>query len=619
VKLGCKRELVAQRPDQTLFYMEITITESHYSGATQYTGLIRDISERKKIEEQLFQEKELALVTLESIAEGVITTNELGQIKYLNNTAEKLTGWSSRLALGRPLGEVYRLIDEMTGIERPDTAALILRQGEAVVESVPHILVCNDGREYSVEHTAAPIANRLGQVVGVVLVFHDVSHAREMQKQLSHQATHDSLTGLMNRSAFESRVVDVINKAQLEDTHHVLCYLDLDQFKLVNDTCGHVAGDELLRQLAMMLQSLMRRGDVLARLGGDEFGLLLYDCPVEKGRELAENLRQVIRDFRFPWNDQQFAVGVSIGLVNISRDTEDLTQLLSLADAACYAAKDSGRNRVHVYQQDDMALARQRGQMQWVSRIREALDRDRFRLYFQSIAPVNNVASPSGHYEIFVRMLDDDNNVIPPGAFIPAAERFDLMPEIDQWVIKNALAWLGDHCRRYPGRIETCALNLSGSSLSDERCLDAIKQYLIDYQVPAERVCFEITETAAVANLNIATKFINELKNLGCAFALDDFGSGLSSFGYLKNLPVDYLKIDGAFIRELDKNSVDCAMVESINSIGHVMGLKTIAEFVENASILDILQQLGVDYAQGYYIGHPRPLEQMEGVVFMPR
>lgn len=619
LKLGSKREILAKRKDQSEFHMEITVTESQYSGATQYTGLIRDVSERKKIEEQLFQEKELAQVTLESIAEGVITTDEQGKIKYLNHTAEKLTGWTSREAFGRSLNEVYCLVDEVTGDSIPDITSHILTQGGVIAESVSHILVSNTGGKCYVEHTAAPIRNRNYKVVGIVLVFHDVTHSREMQKQLSHQATHDSLTGLMNRSAFESRIVEVINSAKLENTQHVLCYLDLDQFKMVNDTCGHVAGDELLRQLSVILNTDMRRGDVLSRLGGDEFGLLLYGCPIEKGEEIAENIRQVIHDFRFPWEERQFAVGVSIGLVSITSETENLTQLLSLADAACYAAKDKGRNRVHVYEQNDIEVANQRGQMQWVARIREALDTDRFRLYYQTISSAQNVNSQSGHYEIFVRMLDDDNNIIPPGAFIPAAERFDLMSEIDKWVIKNALAWFGDHCIKYPGQIDICALNLSGPSLSNERHLAEIKQYIIDYRVPPELICFEITETAAIANLNIATKFINELKSLGCVFALDDFGSGLSSFGYLKNLPVDYLKIDGVFIKDLDKSTVDYAMVESINSIGHVMGLKTIAEFVENEAILEILKEIGVDYVQGYHIARPRPLEQMEGVVFMPR
>ncbi len=619
IKLGSKREILAKRQDQSVFNMEITVTESKYSGTTQYTGLIRDITERKKIEEQLFQEKELAQVTLESIAEGVITTNEHGEIKYLNHTAEKLTGWTNKEAYGRLLNEVYCLVDEVTGNVIPDITADILTQGGVISESVIHILVSNAGDKCSVEHTAAPIRNRNYKVVGIVLVFHDVTHAREMQKQLSHQATHDSLTGLMNRSAFESRVVEVINNAKLENTQHVLCYLDLDQFKLVNDTCGHVAGDELLRQLSVVLNADMRRGDVLSRLGGDEFGLLLYGCPIDKGEEIAENIRQVIHEFRFPWKERQFAVGVSIGLVSISSETESLTQLLSLADAACYAAKEKGRNRVHVYEQDDIEVAQQRGQMQWIARIREALDADRFRLYYQTISPVHDVAPESGHYEIFVRMLDDDDNIIPPGAFIPAAERFNLMAEIDKWVIKNTLAWFGDHCIKYPVQIKTCALNLSGQSLSDERHLSEIKKYIIQYRVPPELICFEITETAAIANLNIATKFINELKSLGCEFALDDFGSGLSSFGYLKNLPVDYLKIDGAFIKDLDKSTVDYAMVESINSIGHVMGLKTIAEFVENESILEILKEIGVDYVQGYHIARPRPLEQMAGVIFMPR
>jgi len=619
IELNCKRELIAKRPDDSMFDMEITITESNYNGEIQYTGLIRDVSERKKIEDQLYQEKELALVTLESIAEGVITTNEYGLIKYLNHTAEKLTGWNNEDAFNQPLSKVFHLQDEITGLDMPDITQRILQNSDVIVESVPHLLVCNDSTEYSVEHTAAPILNRQGNIVGVVVVFHDVSHAREMQKQLSYQATHDSLTGLMNRSAFESRVVEVINIARHEDSNHVLCYMDLDQFKLVNDTCGHVAGDELLRQLSLILISQMRRGDIIARLGGDEFGVLLYGCPIEKGIEIAEGIREVIHNFRFPWDDRQFAVGVSIGIVNISKNSDDLTQLLSIADAACFAAKDKGRNRVHVYEQDDMEVAEQRGQMQWVSRIREALDKDRFRLYFQTITPVNKSSSPKRHYEIFVRMLDDENNIIPPGAFIPSAERFGLMQEIDQWVVKNTLAWLGDHCRKNPDQVETCAVNLSGQSLGDERCLSAIKQYLKDYGVPPEQVCFEITETAAVTNLNTATKFIKDLKSLGCEFALDDFGSGLSSFGYLKNLPVDYLKIDGAFIKDLDTNSVDYAMVESINSIGHVMGLKTIAEFVENEAILEKLEQMGVDYAQGYHISHPRPLEQMDGVIFMPR
>ena len=619
IAIGEKSEVMARRHDQSLFHAEVSITESELRGTAHYTGLIRDISLRKKIEDQLYQEKELAQVTLESIAESVITTNAKGHITYLNKTAQKLTGWTLNEAFGRRLSDIFHLLDESTGKEKADIAQQILCSGEVIVESVPHLLICNDGTEYSIEHTAAPIRNRQSDLVGIVLVFHDVTHAREMQKQLSHQATHDSLTGLMNRTAFESRAVEMIANAKLEDNNHVLCYLDLDQFKLVNDTCGHVAGDELLRQLSVILNNLMRRGDVLARLGGDEFGILLYGCPLEKGDQIANNIRDIIHDFRFPWNDRQFAVGVSIGIVNISKESEDLSQLLSLADAACYAAKDNGRNRVHVYEPDDIEVAENRGQMQWVTRIREALDKDRFRLYFQTIAPVDNIDAMSGHYEIFVRMLDEDNNIIPPGAFIPAAERFNLMSEVDQWIIKNSLAWLGDHCRKYPGRIETCALNLSGPSLSDEHCMTVIKKYFSDYDVPPELVCFEITETAAVANLTIATNFMKELKTLGCKFALDDFGSGLSSFGYLKSLPVDYLKIDGAFIKDLDTNTVDRAMVESINTIGHVMGLKTIAEFVENESILEILKEIDLDYVQGYYIARPRPLEQMEGVVFMPR
>jgi Amt family ammonium transporter len=424
----------------------------------------------------------------------------------------------------------------------------------------------------------------------------------------------------MNRSAFENQIAELISHASLSEEGHVLCYLDLDQFKLVNDTCGHIAGDELLRQVAQLIKAELRSGDSIARLGGDEFGILLHSCPISQGIMICENIREAIKDFRFPWEDKQFSIGVSIGVVNIDSGAHNLSQLLSWADTACYAAKDLGRNRVHLYEPEDEELAMRQGQMQWVSRIRQALDRDQFRLYFQTIAPAASAqGNAGGHYEIFIRMLDENEGVIPPGAFIPAAERYNLMQEIDLWVIKNAMAWLGDQARHNNKPIGLCALNLSGASIGDPSCLSVIKGFFKRYDVRPELVCFEITETAAIANLRAATRFIKELKSIGCKFALDDFGSGLSSFGYLKNLRVDYLKIDGSFIKDIDKDTTDLAMVQSINSIGHVMGLKTIAEFVESETILEKLREVGIDYVQGYYIDRPRPLEQLEGVIFMPR
>ena len=617
--LGEPSELLGRRHDDSPFFMEVSVTENSDHGQPQYTAVVRDINDKRRIEEQLFNEKERALVTLESIADGVITTDGQGRIGYINNAAEKLTGWPRQDAAGQFFDSVYQISESSAAQNSRSLIQQVLQGRVLIAEGTAFTLTARDGSEYAVMHTAAPIRNRQGEVIGAVIVFHDVTSARELQQQLSHQATHDTLTGMLNRSAFEAHAAELLSHTRREESEHVLGYLDLDQFKLVNDTCGHIAGDELLRQVSELIKAQIRGGDTVARLGGDEFGILLRQCSVDNGVRIAEQIREAIHDFRFPWGDKQFAIGVSIGLVHIGTETESLSKLLSIADAACYAAKDLGRNRVHVYQPDDIELAHRQSQMQWVSRIREALDRDRFRLYFQTIAPTHKAHSQSGHYEIFVRMLDSAGNVVPPGAFIPAAERYNLMQEIDLWVIRNALAWLGDQQRRNPDTIGLCALNLSGASVGDDTCLQEIRACFTRYQVDARRVCFEITETAAIANLGSATRFIKDLKAFGCRFALDDFGSGLSSFGYLKNLPVDYLKIDGAFIKDIDSNSMDAVMVQSINTIGHEMGLKTIAEFVESDSILQTLRDIGVDYVQGYHIDRPRPLEQLEGVIFMPR
>lgn len=619
IVLNKKKELLGLRAGKEPFHMELTISKGNLAHREQYTASVRDISEKRIIEDQLFHEKERALVTLESIADGVITTDKKGRIEYLNAAAELFTGWSLADATGQAFSDVYQAHDEFTGELLTRILDQPLNQSLPISDSGTYSVHSRHGGQHTVQHTAAPIKDRNGRIIGAVVVFHDVTAARKMQQQLSHQATHDSLTGLMNRSAFEKQAGELITHTSSSNEEHVLCYLDLDQFKLVNDTCGHIAGDELLRQVAQLVSAELRSGDSIARLGGDEFGILLHSCPVEQGVLACENIRESIKDFRFPWEDKQFSIGVSIGVVKIDADTPNLSQLLSWADTACYAAKDLGRNRVHVYEPEDIELAKRQGQMQWVSRIRQALDRDQFRLYFQTITPVMATKGKGGHYEIFIRMVDDNEGIIPPGAFIPAAERYNLMQEIDLWVIKNALAWIGDHARQGKSPVGLCALNLSGASIGDPACLSTIRDYFKRYDVSPDLICFEITETAAIANLRSATKLIKDLKSIGCKFALDDFGSGLSSFGYLKNLKVDYLKIDGSFIKDIDKDSTDLAMVQSINSIGHVMGLKTIAEFVESETILEKLRDIGVDYVQGYYIDRPRPLEQLEGVTFMPR
>ncbi len=451
--------------------------------------------------------------------------------------------------------------------------------------------------------------------VGTVIVFEDVSEARELERLLTYQASHDQVTGLINRREFERRLRELIIQARTDQSHHVLCYIDLDQFKLVNDTCGHNAGDELLRQLSGMLTEQLRASDVLARLGGDEFGIVFNSCTTERGIALAENMREAIEDFRFKWGDGIFSVGASIGVIGISAQAMNSAEIMSMADAACYVAKDAGRNRVHLHQPDDHATLERRGQMQWASRIQQAIDEDRLRLYYQPITPLNPVGDLRTHYEIFVRLLDENNELVAPGSFIPAAERYDLMTAIDRWVVRNTLAWMGSVGTDRP----YLAINLSGASITNREFLDNIKTQILYYGVPPEHICFEITETAAVADLAKARAFIEELKLLGCRFALDDFGSGLSSFGYLKSLPVDYLKIDGIFVRDMIKDPIDRALVESINNVGHLMNLMTIAEFVENEATCNVLREIGVDFVQGYHIAAPRPLDELGTVATWPR
>lgn len=436
----------------------------------------------------------------------------------------------------------------------------------------------------------------------------------EATERLSYQASHDALTGLVNRREFERRLEKALATAREEGRVHALCYLDLDQFKIVNDTCGHVAGDELLRQLTVLVQGKVRDTDTLARLGGDEFGVLLDNCPLEQAVIVAESLRQTVKDFHFVWKEKPFVIGVSIGLVPISQDVGSLDVVLSCADAACYTAKDLGRNRVHLYREKDGELVQRQGEMQWAARITRAIEENRFRLYYQTIMPLQDQEHEGRHFEILLRMVDDNGQIVPPMAFIPAAERFNLMPSIDRWVVSTALGlyWkLLPECHCSGGQCNTCTLNLSGPSLCDELFLEFIKRQFALYKVPYKNVCFEITETAAITNLAKAMEFISELRALGCRFSLDDFGSGLSSFAYLKNMQVDYLKIDGSLVRDMLDDPMAAAMVSSINQIGHVLGLKTIAEFVETEAVMEKLRVMGVNFAQGYAIEHPRSLEDL--------
>lgn len=569
-------------------------------------GTIRDITELRQAQEALHQEKELALVTLQSIGDGVVTTDDNGKVQYLNPTAERLLGFKSEVAGGLHYRNVLKLVDEATGEPLQDLVHLCLSVEDGSAHTGEGLLIQRDGTRYHLKVTAAPMRDHYGQVVGVVLVLHDITEVMGMARQLSYQASHDMLTGLYNRRVFEQRVEEAIRSAHKGHEFHAVLYLDLDQFKVVNDTCGHNAGDELLQQVSSLMQSRVRESDVLARLGGDEFGVLLENCPLDKAEMIADSIRLAIRDFRFAWDDKAFEIGVSIGVVPIVADTGNLAYVLAAADAACYVAKDSGRNRLHVYQPDDDAVLQRHGEMQWVHRLSSAFDSDSFLLYAQPIAHVKGERVVS-HYEVLVRMVDDGGRIIPPGAFIPAAERYNLMPMIDRWVIRKTLEMLRDAQGDLAFPPIECAINLSGQSFTDDHFLEYVVDLFDETGIPCESISFEVTETAAVANLSRATRFISVLRGMGCSFALDDFGAGLSSFGYLKNLPVDYLKIDGGFVRDMVHDQVDRAMVESINQIGHIMGLKTIGEYAEDETVLLALEMAGVDFAQGHAIAPPRP------------
>ena len=565
-------------------------------------GIAQDITQLKASRIQL--EKLSLAVTHSPNAVLIIDIN--GTVEYVNPKFTEITGYAMQEIKDKWPGE---LSSENTSEELyRDLWDTLLSGGEWRGEIQNQK---KNGDLYWAREHISPMIDAQGKITHFVVMEEDVTESRRLLKETAYQASHDLLTGLINRREFECRLTRIIHSVKQDKTEHALCFLDLDQFKIVNDTCGHVGGDELLRQVSSLMQVNIRSRDTLARLGGDEFVILMEHCRIDQARNAAQKIIHVLENFRFQWDGGTFKIGVSIGIIQINENTRDRHSVLRQVDSACYAAKDAGRNRIEVYNENSARLQQRIGEIKWSSEISNALDNDRFSLYVQAIESIVN-PDQELMYEVLVRMQMSDGSMVAPSTFLPAAERYNSATRIDRWVVETTIQWLSKHTDQLHS-IHSFAINLSGQSLGDEMMLRYIVHQFESTDVPGEKIKFEITETAAVENLKEAAIFMQTLSKFGCRFSLDDFGSGLSSFAYLKNLQFDVLKIDGMFVKDMLDEPISFEMVKSINQIGHVMGLETIAEFVENQQILEKLREIGVDYAQGYHIGKPVPIESLLG------
>jgi len=580
---------------------------------TMAQALQQRVADIERANALLKHEKELLQVTLSSIGDGVMSFDLEGRVVFINPAAEALIGWTLVEALGQHAEVVLQLVDGQTEQPIENPVLRCLRERSLARLDANALLVTRDKRRLFVSDTVAPIRDAHGELSGVVLAIQDVSAKREMLEEMHWQANHDSLTGLMNRRSFEAQLGQLIDMEHgVSETHadHALMYIDLDQFKIVNDTSGHVAGDELLRQVTYLMQQSLRKSDVFARLGGDEFGVLLPNCPEERALGIANHLREAIHDFRFVWRDKVFQIGVSIGLIMLTREMHSTTEVLSSADVACYAAKEEGRNRVHVYRGDDASILNRRAQMLVASGLREALREDRFVLMVQEIYPMSAVAKSQNmrHFEVLLRLRNESGEIMPADSFIPAAERYGVMPHIDRWVVRHALRQAAKVCAS--GQVHL-AINLSGLSMIDPLMPEYIRLEVLSNNIDPRLVCFEITETSAISYLSQGVDFMQQVQAMGYQFALDDFGSGMSSFGYLKTLPVQCLKIDGAFVRDMLTDPLDRTLVETIHHVGKVMGMKTIAEYATSMEHVAALETIGVDFVQGYALSKPELMSQV--------
>ncbi len=599
-------------PDGSLRHIRLSarVTRDDHGVALALVGVCWDVTALRELTAEVARQHALSRVTLASISDAVITTDASGSVNWMNPVAERLTGWSAGQALGQPLASVFNAVHEQTRQPAADPVAACLAtclaEGPAAGRGLHTLLIARDGREHGIEESTGAIRSPQGDLLGVVLVFRDVSEQRRLSGEMSYRATHDALTGLVNRSEFEARLLRALRKAQDDGSVHALLYIDLDQFKLVNDACGHAIGDQLLQQIAKLLQAAVRSRDTLARQGGDEFAIILEHCDLDQARRVGQKICDQMDDFRFVHDDRRFRLGASIGLVPLDARWASTTALQQAADSACYAAKEAGRNRVHVWYDSDAAMQARQVELQWTTRIERALDEGGFELYAQRLLPLRQPEAGL-HAELLLRLVNADGSLALPSAFMPAAERFRLVTRVDRWVLGQALDWL--QALAQPSPMASLSVNLSGQSVGDRAFHAwAIARLECAGLSASACLCLEITETAAITHLADAAAFIAQARALGVRVALDDFGAGASSFGYLKTLPVDLLKIDGQFVRNLVTDPLDAAAVRCFADVARVVGVKTVAECVETPDVLRRLTELGVDYAQGFLIHQPAPL-----------
>jgi diguanylate cyclase (GGDEF)-like protein/PAS domain S-box-containing protein len=586
-------------------WVEAQSASIEYRGSRAILTIARDVSYRKSLEVSLSRSKQQAQYTLESIAEGVITTDNEGRIDYMNRAAEALTGAKREEGVRHRIGELFSLIDEADRRPLGDPVERCLSMRRRVNMGRRALLVSRDGEhEHSVEITASPIRGPGNSISGIVVVFHDVSEIRGLTRQMSYQATHDALTGLINRREFERRLQEALDSAQADDTVHILCYMDLDRFKAVNDSCGHLAGDNMLREVATLIREQVRDSDFVGRLGGDEFGTVLIGCPLDKARQIAVDICNAISDYRFVWQDKIFSIGISIGLVEIGHASGTMQDLMSAADSACYVAKQRGRGQVHVYSSRDEAIARERGDIQWLRQLQTALQENRFELAVQPIIAMGSGDETGPSIEVLIRLPDQHGRIDNSAEFLRPAERYQLMPQIDRWVLNAALTAIGTGEIKLPGK-RSCAVNVSGQTLGDEGFLAFVVEALDHSGVTPSSICFEVTEAAISTNVQYAQRFIEVLHGIGCEFALDDFGNGLGAFSSLKHLPVDYLKIDGNYTRNLHAEPINQEMVAAIIKLARALEFRVIAEQVERQEDFDWLREAGIDFVQGNFIEAP--------------